>query len=279
MVKNIIAGITVGIANVIPGVSGGTMMVILGIFEKMMEVIARITKPQNPHLKSDLLFLAQVLAGVGLGVVGFAKILEFLFFSYPTPTIWWFIGLITCSIPLYLNTEMKGKKFFLPAFLAGLALIFGLEFFNPGSTEVETNVVFPMVTITHLAMMFVVGIIGGASMLMPGVSGSLVLLIIGQYYLFKSYIANVTSFQLDVLVSLGFIGVGVLVGIFGSSKLCAYLIEKHEHGFLSFILGLICGSAVILVPFGQAYSWPLALASGVAFIFGGIIIFSLAKLK
>lgn len=279
MVKNIIGGIAVGIANVIPGVSGGTMMVILGIFERMMEVISRITKPNNKHLMEDIIFLAQVMIGAGVGVVGFANLLEILFASFPTPTIWWFIGLIAWSIPLFVKKEMAGKKFYWLSFVIGAGLIFGLEFLNPGSTEVETSVIFPTITLIHLVTMLLVGVIGGATMLMPGVSGSLVLLIIGQYYLFKSYLANVTSFEIDVLISLAFIGIGVLIGIVSSAKVCAFFIENHEDGFLSFILGLICASSLILIPYSAQYGVTTVIASGAAFALGGVIVYALGKIK
>lgn len=279
MIKNVIGGLAVGIANVIPGVSGGTMMVILGIFEKMMEVIARITKPHNPQLKEDITFLVQVIIGAGVGVVAFANLLEILFANFPTPTIWWFIGLIAFSIPLFVKSEMAGKKFYWLSFAVGLAIIFGLEFLNPGMTEVETDVVFPAIGVMHLALMVLVGFIGGATMLMPGVSGSLVLLIIGQYYLFQSYVANVTSFELATLISLAFIALGVLLGIVGSAKVCAYLIATHEDGFLSFILGLICASSIVLIPFNAAYGMGMILSSLAAFVFGGIVVYSFGKLK
>ena len=92
MIKNLIGGIAVGIANVIPGVSGGTMMVILGIFNQVMESISGIFKPHNPNRKKDILFLLQVLLGAGIGLVGFAKVLEYLFAEFPTQTIFWSVS-------------------------------------------------------------------------------------------------------------------------------------------------------------------------------------------
>ena len=143
MIKNIIGGIAVGIANVIPGVSGGTMMVILGIFNRMMDAISGIFKKENPNRKEDIIFIFQVLVGAGVGIIGFAKILEVLFEYYPTQTIYWFIGLIAFSIPLFLKGEMKGEKLVIIPFICGLAIIFGLEFLNPGEGKVVVNPDFP----------------------------------------------------------------------------------------------------------------------------------------
>ena len=110
MLKNIIGGIAIGIANVIPGVSGGTMMVILGIFNRMMDAISGVFKKENSHRKDDIIFILQVLVGAAIGIIGFAKILEVLFEYYPTQTIYWFIGLIAFSIPLFIKNEILKQK-------------------------------------------------------------------------------------------------------------------------------------------------------------------------
>lgn len=279
MIKNLIGGIAVGIANVIPGVSGGTMMVILGIFNHTMEAISGVFQKENEHRKEDILFLFQVLLGAAIGLIGFAKVLEFLFDHYPTQTMYWFIGLIAFSIPLFLKGEMKGEKIKIIPLLCGLGIIFGLEFLNPGEGSVNVNPAFPSVDLMLCLTMIIVGIIGGATMLMPGVSGSMVLLIIGQYYLFKSYLANVTSFQFNVLIPLCFIGIGVIIGIILSAKVCDYFIKRYKSGFLSFILGLIIASSLVLIPFDASYGVMIVISSALAFLFGGIIVLGLGKLQ
>lgn len=222
MLKNLIGGIAVGIANVIPGVSGGTMMVILGIFNHIMDAISGVFKRENDHRKDDIFFLMQVLVGAGIGLVGFAKVLEFLFNHYPTQTIYWFIGLIALSIPLFLKGEMKGEKIKFIPLLVGLCIIFALEFLNPGDNAANVNPAFPTVTLLLCVKMVFIGMIAGATMLMPGVSGSMVLLILGEYYLFKSYLAHVMSFHLNILIPLGFMGVGIALGIVLSAKVCSF---------------------------------------------------------
>ena len=270
MIKNIIGGIAVGIANVIPGVSGGTMMVILGIFNRMMDAISGIFKKENPNRKEDIIFIFQVLVGAGVGIIGFAKILEVLFEYYPTQTIYWFIGLIAFSIPLFLKGEMKGEKLVIIPFICGLAIIFGLEFLNPD---------FPALSAGLFVKMIIIGAVSGATMIMPGVSGSMVLLILGEYYLFKSYLANVTSFSLDVIMPLGFMAIGIAVGIVVSAKLCSYFTKTHKAGFLSLILGLIVASSLVLIPFDVSYNLSLVVTSIIAVIFGGIIVLGLSKIQ
>lgn len=279
MVKNIIGGIAVGIANVIPGVSGGTMMVILGIFNRMMEAISGVFKRENPNRKDDIIFILQVLLGAGIGIVGFAKILEVLFNYYPTQTIYWFIGLIAFSIPLFLKGEMKGQKLAIIPFICGLAIIFGLEYLNPGKGDLVVNPEFPALSTQLFIKMVIIGAIAGATMIMPGVSGSMVLLILGEYYLFKSYLANVTSFSLDVLMPLGFMGIGIALGIVISAKLCSYFTKTHKAGFLSLILGLIVASSLVLIPFDVSYNITLVVTSFASMVFGGVIVLGLSKIQ
>lgn len=279
MIKNIIGGIAIGIANVIPGVSGGTMMVILGIFNRMMEAISGIFKRVNPNRKDDIIFIFQVLVGAAIGIVGFAKILEVLFEYFPTQTIYWFIGLIAFSIPLFVKGEMKGEKLAIVPFVCGLAIIFGLEFLNPGEGNTVVNPDFPPLSSGLFIKMVIIGAISGATMIMPGVSGSMVLLILGEYYLFKSYLAHVTSFSLDVIMPLGFMAIGIAFGIVVSAKLCQYFTRTHKAGFLSLILGLIIASSLVLIPFDVSYDFNLILTSLLAALFGGIIVFGLSKIQ
>lgn len=279
MIKNLIGGIAVGIANVIPGVSGGTMMVILGIFNRTMESISGVFKKENDHRKEDIIFLFQVLLGAAIGLVGFAKILEFLFNNYPTQTMYWFIGLIALSIPLFLKSELKGQKINPIALFLGIAVIFSLEFLNPGDKDVIVNPTFPLVDVLLCFKMILVGIIGGATMLMPGVSGSMVLLILGEYYLFKSYLAHVTSFQLEVLIPLFFIGIGIMIGIVLSAKVCDFFLKRWKILFLSFILGLIIASSLVLIPLTATYNLFIIVTSIGAFIIGGIIVLGLGRLQ
>ena len=273
MLKNIIGGIAVGIANVIPGVSGGTMMVILGIFDRMMEAIPGVLKfKKNPNFKEDLLFLLQVLIGAGIGLVGFAKVLEYLFNVAPTQTMYWFIGLIAFSIPIFMRREMAKDKINWIMFAVGAAIVIALEIFNPG--EKPLNPAIPVLNITVLLTALVMGFIGGFSMFMPGVSGSMVLLILGYYYVFKTYLANVLTFRADVLLPLVFMGIGIILGIVVSAKVLSIALEKDEGGTHSFLLGLIAASTIVLIKqtLTATFTLPLILTSALACVLGGVMV-------
>lgn len=276
MIKNIIGGIAIGIANVIPGVSGGTMMVILGIFDHMMSAISGIFKLHNPHRKEDILFLCQVLLGAVIGLIGFAKVISFLFDHFQVQTMFWFVGLVGFSIPVFWKSESKNEKIKWVPFLIGMAIIFLIKFLAPEAAA-DVNPQFPALSLFYCLKMIFVGMIGGAAMLLPGISGSMVLLIIGEYYLFKSLLANVLSFQLIVLVPLAFLAVGILFGIILSAKLTKVLLEKYHTATISVLLGLIIASTIILIPFNAVYDLPLILTSFLSCLLGGAIVWLIER--
>lgn len=278
MIKNIIAGMAVGIANVIPGVSGGTMMVLMGVFNKIMEAIPGIMNFKSPKWKEYFIFLVQLGIGVVVGLVGFANILEYLFEVAPTQTMYWFIGLVAFSIPVFVKKEMKGLKFSVLPFIIGMAVVIGLEVMNPGDVAV-VNPEFPPLTISHLITMTIIGVIGGFSMFLPGVSGSMVLLILGYYYLFKSYLADVLTFRLDVLFPLGFMALGILIGIVLSAWILDKALKNSKQATISLLLGLIVASTFVLIyqTLSATFTVSLIMTSALAFLIGGAIVILLDK--
>ena len=276
MIKNIIGGMAIGIANIIPGVSGGTIMVILGLFDKIIESVSRIFKINNPQRNQDILFLFQIIVGAIIGLITFAKVIDWLFGHYPTHTLFWFIGLIAFSIPSLIKKELKEHRISWIFVSIGVLIVFVMTYYNPGEKAYQIDV-FPEITLFLMIKLFLISIIVGGTMLLPGVSGSMFLLIIGEYYLFKSYVAEVLSFNWNILIPLFFIGIGVIVGIILSAKLVQYYLREHRRNTVSFILGLIIASAIVLIPKNIHYDARLIVTSLVAFIFGAIVILSVEK--
>lgn len=281
MIKNIVGGIAVGIANIIPGVSGGTIIVLLGLFNRLMESISNIFnfKIKLKDKKDDFVFLFQFLIGAAIGLIGFAKILEILFVKFEVQTLYWFIGLILFSIPMLKRKEMDGEKinwFFL---IIGMVLIGALSYFAPGE---EGNIV-PLkelmakdINLVYCISLVLIGAIAGASMMFPGVSGSMVLLVLGYYHLFKGYVANVTTFEPKILIALIFIAIGVGIGIIISAVITNYLLKHFKRNTMSFILGLIIMSAIAIIP-RVSYDLPLIISSIILFIFGGAVVLAFDK--
>lgn len=278
MIKNVIAGILIGVANIIPGVSGGTIIVLLGLFDRTMESISNIFKIDNKNRKQDILFLIQLFLGVGIGLVSFAKLLEILFSYAPTQTFFWFVGMILSSLPSFIKKEMKDVKLSKVWVIVGILLIGFLFLFSNGNEEMVINE-FPKLSIYLLITLILVGMIGGGTMIFPGISGSMVLIIIGKYYLFKSYVANVLSFKIEIIIPLLFIGFGILLGVILSAKLTSYLLKKYKSNTLSFIIGLIIMSSIMMIPFDVKYDFITLSTSILSLLFGIFIVLIIEKIS
>lgn len=277
--NSIFGGMFVGIANIIPGVSGGTMLVIFNLFDKLTYAVSDIFKRKTTTRKQSIFLLLRVLISAGFGIILFAKILGFTLKYYEAETVFCFMGLILFSVPMIIKEELKDKKFNLLFFIIGFALIIGLEYLNKNtfgnSTEATMN-------IAHFLQMSGLGVIGGATMIFPGVSGSMVMLVLGKYELVRSYIDNLTHFDKEAIISLCFFGIGVLVGIVGSAKITNYLLKNHRGKTISLILGFIIASALIL-PFNleNTIKFNTVKICGLIiwFVIGGMIIYYINRLK
>ena len=278
MFKNILIGIAIGIANIIPGVSGGTMMVIFGIFERLNEAIANISDFKNKNIKDDVIFLLEVFIGAAIGLIAFANILNLSFEHFPTQTIFWFIGLVAFSIPVFIKKEIREGKIDYISLMIGMVMIL---FINDLALvgEIDMNPEIPALSIMYLTRMLLDGIIGGFSMLLPGVSGSMILLIMGDYYLFKSLLSSVLALELRVWVSLGVMGIGIILGILLASRIIVHLMKKHKEKTSSFLLGLVSASTIVLIPAGVAYDLQIITTSLIAFLFGGALVLVANKLS
>ena len=272
-------GIAVGIANIIPGVSGGTMLVIFDLFEKLTDAISDIFKRKTDTRKQSIIFVLKVLVGAGIGIIAFAKILGFTLEHMEAETVFWFMGLILFSVPLIIKNELKGEKFNVYFFLIGIVLIAVLEYFNlkgvTNNTSGDTGFIQYLV-LTGL------GTIGGLSMIFPGISGSMVMLVLGKYEMIRSYIDQITTLDINIFIKLGVFGVGALLGIIISSKLLSSLLKKHKGKTVSLILGFIIASALILpLNLENEITFTAEKICGliVSFILGGIIIYYLNKLE
>ena len=283
MIKNFLCGAAVGVANIIPGVSGGTIIVLLGLFDELMKSISDVFKINISWKErfDAIKFIVQVGLGVVVGLVGFAKILEFLFVHAEIQTIMWFVGLILFSIPILKKNEMKGEKINWIYFVIGLLIIGGLAYFVPKTDEVIVplqDIISKNLNITYILTLIALGAISGATMIFPGVSGSMVLLVLGYYHLFKGYVANVTSFEPNVLIGLIFIAIGILIGIVLSAKLTNWLLKKYHTETMSLIIGLIVMSAITIIPL-SGYNVITVITSILTFLFGGGIVILMDKLK
>ncbi len=277
--KPFFGGIAMGIANIIPGVSGGTMLVIFDLFEKLANSISDIFKKGSTTRKQSFIFLLKVGIGAVIGIVAFAKILGFTLSHIEAETIFWFMGLILFSVPIIIRNELKGEKFNIIFFLIGALIIGALEYFNLHGGLANTGDDGSLISYLILAGL---GAIGGISMIFPGISGSMVMLVLGKYEMIRSYIDQVTSLDIGIYIKLIVFGIGAVLGVIISSKILSKVIDKHRGKTVSLILGFIIASALIL-PLNLETKLVLSTEKIcgliVSFVLGGVLIYLLDKLE
>lgn len=249
MIKSILKGMVIGIANIIPGVSGGTMMVAMGIYDKLIHCITHLFS----EFKKSVTFLFPIAIGMAIAIVASAIGLEYLFEAVPVQTNMLFIGLILGGLPAMWK-NVKGKTVKAGHLVAGLlffALVVGMAVMG----ETEGNAADLTFTLINVVKLFAVGVIASATMVIPGVSGSMVLLLIGYYNPILSTISDFMKalFALDmngilagVAVLLPF-GIGVIVGMFAVAKVIEIIFEKCPLYAYWAIIGLIVASPIAII--------------------------------
>ncbi len=233
----ILYGILVGAANIIPGVSGGTILLLIGIYEKTINSLNNLLKKENKL--TAIIYLIKLFFGAVIGIVVFAKLLNYFFNRLETETYFFFIGLVISSLISVSKKEKSINKYFA---LLGVIIVLTLNYFK---IDNDINLLYEF-SITTVFILILVGIISGGTMILPGISGSLILLILGQYHKVKNLFINILN--INNLILLGFMGIGVLIGVFIVSKLMKFLLEKHKKYTMSLIIGLIFGSIYVLIP-------------------------------
>ena len=175
MIKSILKGMVIGIANIVPGVSGGTMMVAMGIYDKLLHCITHLFR----EFKKSVLFVLPIAIGMVIAIAGSSFGLTWLFDHFPLQTTLVFVGLILGGLPAIYG-KVKGQKIKVGHLIAGLlffALVVGMAVL--GETE-ETNTVLTLDFVNMLKLLGV-GVIASATMIIPGVSGSMVLMLLGYF--------------------------------------------------------------------------------------------------
>lgn len=271
-IVNAIYGCIIGIANIIPGVSGGTMAVILNIYDSIISSVTGIKK----HFKDSVLFLLPLVIGGVIGIVGFSKLLKYLLASFPMPTFFFFGGLIIGSIPMILRKSLQTK--FKPVSIIPFVVFFGimivLSFVNPS----ESNTIFAQGEINFgiLAFIFFGSALAAMCMIIPGVSGSMILMILGLYATVLGAIADITENFWNSCIILIPVILGVILGILGGAKLIDLCIKHFPQMTFFAIMGLMVGSLLSLYnnsQFSFGLQGIIAIAAllvgfGISFMFG-----------
>lgn len=253
----VIKGFFMGIANIIPGVSGGTLALTLGIYEKFINAISHFLK----DIKENIRFLLPVVIGMGLSILIGSNVVSASFEKFPVPTTFFFMGLVLGGIPMIINKikdsmkQDKKKKIkqnskvniaiLIITFALVMILAFSEEIFGKGLGDVN------LANINALGyfILFLVGVVAAATMVIPGVSGSLVLMLLGYYLPVVNTIKDLTHFKNighNILICIPF-GLGVVIGIVLIAKLIEWLLKKYETKSYFGVLGFIIAS-IIAIP-------------------------------
>ena len=252
--RNFINGLTFGGTQLLPGVSGGTLAIIMGFYDELIDVISNFTKDYKRSFK----FIIPFLLGIGVGIILVSLIIDSLLTHFSLPTMLFFIGLIAGIAPaLYGKVKEPGEPLHLKEIILIvipiLFLIVISHLSNPAAINAEE--VFYSVNIPYMVFLFVAGFIAAAGLIIPGVSGSFFLVLMGVYpvaiYALSSinyFIRDITNISLMLaIISVTLpLGIGVIVGGVIVAKLIKNLLEKHTKTVYSIILGLVIGSVYSL---------------------------------
>lgn len=253
MIKNILKGAVIGIANIIPGVSGGTMAVSMGIYDTLIHVLTHLFK----ELKKSILTLLPIVIGAGLGIVVLSALIEKMLDAAPAQTNLLFIGLILGGLPA-ITAKVKGSKIN-AGHIVILILFFAAVTVSAafGSAEGKAAVLSP--GLWPVVKLFGVGVVASATMVIPGVSGSMILMLIGYYNpiieTINSFIKSLLDGNLqglaDGMMILVPFGLGVVIGIFVIAKLIEIVFEKFPLYAYWAIIGLIVASPFAIFLMGS----------------------------
>lgn len=275
MLKMILKGIVIGVANIIPGVSGGTMAVSMGIYDRIIHAATHLLS----EFKKSMRILIPILIGAVLGLVVVARIIEAMFERVPFETNLLFIGLIIGGLPA-MAKKVKGQSIRLSHIIACI-VFFSLVVGMAAIGETEGAAADLSFNAGNVVKLFGVGVIASATMVVPGVSGSMILMIMGYYNPILSevnrFIDNLVQFNisglLDGCMVLVPFGIGVVVGIFAIAKIIEFIFTKFPYIAYWAIIGLIVASPFAIVMMNDMGNITIStILCGIATLIAGIFV-------
>ncbi len=275
-------GVAMGAANVIPGVSGGTIALITGIFARLIDAIKSFDatalklllkgrfKEFSAH--TDFFFVLYLFTGIFTAIISLARLLEYLFLNHPVYVWSFFFGLVMASVWFVARTVKKWHIAAITSFIIGAGIAIAISILTPAGED------------RSFFYLFLCGVVAICSMILPGLSGSFVLVLMGNYQLVM--IDAVNNFDLSILLP---VGIGAVAGLIIFSRFLSWLLSRFPDSTIALLSGFILGSLGLLWPwkteitqeFGEkvkviAYEWHLPevnseFALALVFIILGIL--------
>ena len=255
-------GILMGMANVIPGLSGGTLLLLTGTYPRFIEVFGSLDRKNLKVYKwrANAIFVIIIAIGALASIFAMSKIMSWLLQNYDVPVYLLLIGLIIGSLDIITKKIDFNSGTSRYALITGIVLIILIVIFGtiikPPSSPIRS--VHPLLLITG-------GVIAAATMVLPGVSGSMVLVLMGLY---KPIVDSVSDLN---FLNIFLIGIGAVFGILFASRMIKSLMEKHSSSTYAFLLGLIIASLVHLFPLSIFEQFSAFIIGIIALIFGIIL--------
>lgn len=290
MIINFIRGFMMALANSVPGVSGGTIAFLMGFYDEFIGSVSGVVSGTKEERKKGIMFLLKIGVGFVIGFIMAILVLKVMFEKYIYQISSLFLGFIIFAIPIVCKEERECLKKYINIIFAviGIVIVFCISFFAGGTLIVDgVNLALGHFSVGMGAYLVIGGAIAVLAMVLPGISGSTLMLIMGIYVPLISAVGELIKFNLTYLPACLLFVVGIIVGVtlgIGTIKKC---LENYRSQSVYLIIGLMIGSiyAVLLGPTTLDVPQPamslkdINLPNIICFVIGGVIIFGLEKMK
>ena len=272
----ILKGYIIGSSMSVPGVSGSTMAILLGIYDKLISSISNFLK----DIKGNILFLLKFCLGAGAGIGTLSFLIKWMLEKFPLPVSAFFLGAVVGGIPaLYKKTKDSPLRITSGIyFLLGFIIVISIGFIPAGSINVSSGS-----GVIHYLMLLLTGIVIALALVLPGISTSHMLLVLGMY---DDMLAAITGFD---IVYIGILGIATLIGVFLITKPIEWILNTFPHHTYCMIIGFVLGSTTEIfqdkrlpaIPESADAAWWIGfgLISIVTFILGFKAIKSLSRFQ
>lgn len=264
---NLLKGFIIGIGKIIPGVSGSVLAIILGVYDKSVEYLNNIRQ----NTKEKIKYLLPLGIGIIISIITFSKIITILLNKHYQITMLFFIGLVLGGIPEIIKKTKKENSV--------ITIVSFIIFFIISITNLDSNYI-PEGNIIDIIILFISGLLEAIGTVVPGVSSSALLMIIGTYNIIISSIGNITNIA-NILINIKIIipfTLGLVLGIILLIKIINYLLKKYESTLYSFVLGVLLSSVILLIIKTFLVETTITeLVLGLIFLIIGIIISNIIK--
>ncbi|HEI1472033.1 TPA: DUF368 domain-containing protein [Staphylococcus aureus] len=271
---NILKGFAMGTSDLVPGVSGGTIALLLGIYNQF---IASISGIFSRRFWPSFTFLIPIIIGMLLAMGSLSNLFNYLLSQHHIPTMFFFGGLIIGIVPYLLKISNYKTSFTTKHYMmviAGIAILIVITLMNNGDKHAgETLTLSTSLIIKY----FIAGMCASSAMLLPGISGSFMLLVFGVYGTVMLAISEVVKLNFAGLPILPAVGFGVLAGFIISSKIIQYFLTHHKLMTFALIIGFVVGSLFAVFP-GLPTNIVMWFVSLVVFIIGFIVSLTLGRI-